>query len=362
MYGNVAIFPMPVSRVNPWSCIIDLEEEPLSKRCWALQERYLSSRTLHFASTQIYFECRSDFYPQDRHLKHKDSEDNFKIHRRATAKNNASPEDAWEHIVRRYSERYLTVESDKLPAIGGLAARVSFEQGLNDNPGDEYLAGLWKKNLILDLVWQTYAGDIKRSTPTSYTAPSWSWASVNEPVVFTGDRDGQSLAVVNDAKVDLENSGSPFGKVTGGWVHLSGIKLHPCDMDDYDDFYIREGDARFRVNSHMDSSRFDLPEMCVADYIDKLSELVAVPLMLKSEMVDLPHENDNSVPGAYFLLLIASPSRQDPFRDFPCFRRVGVGYSYIEKLEGNENEARRRLRDRCMEAIERGTLEDIIIV
>jgi hypothetical protein len=359
IYGNVAIFPMPLSRVNPWSGIIDMEEEPLSKRAWALQERYLAPRTLHFASTQMYFECGSHFYAQDRHLQHKDSKQDFKIHRRETVKDNANPTDAWEDIVRRYTERYLTVESDKLPAIGGLAARVFLERGINDNPGDEYLAGLWRKGLLSDLVWQIFTEDAKRSTPTIYTAPSWSWASVNEPVAFQGDHDTQSLAVVKGARVDLENSESPFGKVTGGWVHLCGIKLHPCDADNQGDLYFCEGDARFRVSAHMDSSRFNLPEVRVTD---KRSELVAVPLMLNSELVDPAHEDDDPVPGAHFLILVSSTSGQGPIDGLPCFRRVGVGYSFKEVLDGNDVDARRRLRDRCMEAMEQGNLEDIIIV
>jgi len=348
---------MPLNRVDPDSEIIDLEEEPLSKRAWVLQERYLSPRTLHFASTQMYFECESDFYPQDRHLRHSDSNLDFKIHRRVTAKDNNNPTDAWDDIVRRYTERYLTVESDKLPAIGGLAARVFLERGLKDSPNDEYLAGLWRENLLSDLIWQTYADDPKRSTPTSYTAPSWSWASVNEPVAFRGDNDTQSFAVVKGAKVDLENSQSPFGKVTGGWVHLSGIKLHPCEVDNNGDLYIREGDARFRVNCHMDSSRFNLPEVRVTDYTDKMSELVVVPLMLHEE-----DEDDDLAPGTHFLLLVSSSSGQGPIGFLPCFRRVGVGYSYIEELKGNDGEARKRLRDRCMDAMERGTFEDIFIV
>ena len=141
--GNVAIFPMPLRRVKPSSGIIDLEEEPLSKRAWVLQERYLSPRTLHFASTQMYFECRSAFYTQDRHLQHKDTKRDFKIHRRETAKDDAKPKVAWNNIVRRYTERYLTVQSDKLPAIEGLAARVFLERGAHQSPSNDYLAGLW---------------------------------------------------------------------------------------------------------------------------------------------------------------------------------------------------------------------------
>ncbi|RFN53973.1 heterokaryon incompatibility protein [Fusarium flagelliforme] len=350
---------MPLSRVNPFHDIIDLEEEPLSKRSWALQERYLSPRTLHFASTQMYFECRSDFSPQDRHLE-QDTGMDFKIHKRATAKDN-NPADSWKDIVRRYTQRYLTVESDKLPAIGGLAERVFLERGLDNSPQDEYLAGLWRKDLLVDLVWKTFAEDPKRSSPTSYTAPSWSWASVNEPAMFMGNENTQSLAVIQGAKVDLESSESPFGKVTGGWVHLACMKLHPWDVDERGGIYICEGDPFFHISAHMDSTRFNLPEVCVTDYMDKKSELVVVPLTLIEGDED-GDEDDDMVAAAQFLLLVSSTSGQGPIGDLPRFRRVGVGFSFIEKSDGYGGDAMRRLRDRCMEAMEQKTLEDIIIV
>ncbi|KAI1052698.1 hypothetical protein LB507_009800 [Fusarium sp. FIESC RH6] len=365
MSGNVAIFPMPINRIDPHGGIVDLEEEPLSKRAWVLQERYLSPRTIHFASTQMYFECRSAFYPQDRHLQHKDSKQDFKIHRRETARDNVSPEDAWDMIVMRYTERYLTVDSDKLPAIEGLAARVFLERGLHSSPREEYLAGLWRKDLLSGLAWQAFPGDGKRSTPTTYTAPSWSWASVNGPVAFMGDQDTQSFAVIKEAEVDLENSESPFGRVTGGWVHLSGVKLHPYKLEQLDDvasLYFREGDGCFRINTRWDPPRCDLPEIRLADYEDRESDLFAVPLMLQQKVVDKVYNRDYGVPGANFLILISSTSVPSPVNGLPCFRRVGLGMGHDDEEEENNAGAREGLRDRCLEAIEQETLEDFIII
>ena len=37
----------------------DVEESDLNKRGWVLQERALSRRTIHFTSTQAYWECGS---------------------------------------------------------------------------------------------------------------------------------------------------------------------------------------------------------------------------------------------------------------------------------------------------------------
>lgn len=80
----------------------------------------------------------------------------------------------WCGIVRQYSAASLTKQSDRLIAISGLAKH--FESAL----GDQYLAGLWKHDLLRGIGWRQTSGYRK----AGYYAPSWSWASVDGAVSF----------------------------------------------------------------------------------------------------------------------------------------------------------------------------------
>jgi hypothetical protein len=56
--------------------------------------------------------------------------------------------DMWRRdVVNEYSERELTRRTDKLPALSGLA-RLAAGRNIGD-----YLAGLWKDDLLAGLLW-----------------------------------------------------------------------------------------------------------------------------------------------------------------------------------------------------------------
>lgn len=55
----------------------------------------------------------------------------------------------WADIVRAYSALSLSFEQDKLPALSGVAKYI-----LKQRPGDEYLVGMWRKTLLVDLRWK----------------------------------------------------------------------------------------------------------------------------------------------------------------------------------------------------------------
>jgi hypothetical protein len=80
-------------------------------------------------------------------------------------------ETLWADIVRAYSALSLSFEQDKLPALSGVAKYI-----LKQRPGDEYLVGMWRKTLLVDLRWQA-CGLTKR--PARWRSPSWSWTRLS---------------------------------------------------------------------------------------------------------------------------------------------------------------------------------------
>jgi hypothetical protein len=165
---------------------------PLLSRAWVYQERLLSKRVLHFGKGEIYWECMESaececglVTPSSTGISGDDSVSRFpfkNIHDRIPNVGASRPEDPamrvrrWHDIVTEYTRLSMTLTSDRLPAILGLAQEVQSRRG------GRYIAGLWEYSLISDLawiVWERIRG-LKPRPPKSVTlAPSWSWASLN---------------------------------------------------------------------------------------------------------------------------------------------------------------------------------------
>jgi hypothetical protein len=90
-------------------------------------------------------------------------------------------------MVEEFTWLQLSFEGDRLPAFSGLAQQ--YQPRLKSG----YLAGLWKENLVADLMWFSYpdcgleAQPYSTNRPRKWRAPSWSWASVEGPILFSKD-------------------------------------------------------------------------------------------------------------------------------------------------------------------------------
>ena len=60
----LAFLPLLQEEIYTWR-ILDLGDEPLSQRAWALQERALANRTLIYGTYQVYFECGVQFMSEN---------------------------------------------------------------------------------------------------------------------------------------------------------------------------------------------------------------------------------------------------------------------------------------------------------
>ena len=159
---------------------------PLNQRAWVYQERNLSARTVHFHANEMVWDCADQQLCECHAINtEKPGGDGWSASKNRILNlgslgvpGSQELHGLWRTIVEDYCLMNLTHHSDRLPALSGLAKKLS--EHMPD--GDEYLAGLWKGNLARDLLWSV----AERQTPLKcrdfsskdFVPPSWSWASI----------------------------------------------------------------------------------------------------------------------------------------------------------------------------------------
>jgi len=147
---------------------------PLLERGWVYQERLLSPRVIHFIGKDVIWECNSStkcLCEKDPLVEVFSGEGNPKIDHSASFLFRARElHSRWQSVVEEYSRLLLTIPTDRLPALSGLAKRFA------EANGDTYLAGLWASTVITDLLW--HVSSVPTARPDKFQAPTWSWASV----------------------------------------------------------------------------------------------------------------------------------------------------------------------------------------
>ena len=218
---------------------------PLTRRAWVLQERLLAPRVLHFGKRQLLWECNHlracEIYPKgmratnsvpdslfrpDKFLKESFSTILHGVSDSALASSQMYR--AWKDLVQHYTRCNLTMSKDKLVAFSGIVKRL---QPLFKT---DYLAGLWRDNLPEQLLWCVdFQDDGKRSLAgeerPKYRAPSWSWASIEAPVVqLSLERRVDHMATIIEAHVTPLTEDAT-GQVVDGYVRLRA-PLFPVDV------------------------------------------------------------------------------------------------------------------------------------
>ena len=207
------------------------QNPPLLERAWTFQEHLLAPRVLQCTKSELIWECNSALCCECSYLQPGDAF--FKsAYAKATTTSETKPllpldENSttvpglitlsqisdvrahWEELVQRYSKRRLTFSSDKLPALSGIAKQLQPLLG----PG--YFAGLWEQDLLHGLFWEVQSRVSPRRT-AEYTAPTWSWASVNGQVFYAGKIDFSKPHAQIIATHCLPSGQDPTGQVARG--------------------------------------------------------------------------------------------------------------------------------------------------
>jgi hypothetical protein len=165
---------------------------PLLGRAWALQERILAPRVLHYTDVEMIWECNHGLRCECNHnqdfVTHYDVSngvgDVCRSLKRDYAYTLSSPSNQmetcilWRSIVEEYTKRGLTFDKDKLPALSGVAKTFQPKMGA-------YFARIWENDLPLGLLWKLPEKEDRGKRASNPILPSWSWASVNEmPVIW----------------------------------------------------------------------------------------------------------------------------------------------------------------------------------
>lgn len=108
-------------------------QESLDTRAWALQEALISPRVLRYGKYQMSWKCNMV-----------EENANGPLNIVAPREKHAT----WKSTVVDYTARSLTYNSDRLAALAGYAKLLATKR-----PYDEYIAGMWKSELLEQLLW-----------------------------------------------------------------------------------------------------------------------------------------------------------------------------------------------------------------
>ncbi|KAF2436003.1 HET-domain-containing protein, partial [Tothia fuscella] len=208
---------------------VEVIEGHLNKRAWTMQERLLSNRVLHFGGTQCFWDCsstikeekgiwngrRHDFRFGDWTQRRSFLDPPFSNSDTPVDSNLSAEHSIWHRVIEQYTRRELTYPNDRLAAIAGLANAFA-----NHND-DEYLAGLWRRDLPHGLLWAKGYKCEELQVPKTNLAPSWSWASMDGIIPY--EPASKTSSCLDVLEVTMQTLGSSaFGRVEHGSMKLDG--------------------------------------------------------------------------------------------------------------------------------------------
>lgn len=123
----------------------------------------------------------------------------------------------WSDVVTLFSRCALTISSDKLMALSGLAKEMRRRiEEMRPRTRHRYVAGFWEEELPGVLPW-CMLEPASRAAP--YRAPTWSWASLDGPI-----RHPRNTIISFSSLIALEVQ-QPPGEAETGQVQYASITL-----------------------------------------------------------------------------------------------------------------------------------------
>ncbi|PMD12259.1 HET-domain-containing protein, partial [Hyaloscypha hepaticicola] len=164
VYGNAAITICAEAAANSQCGIFKSANNrrgidvrlPANNRAWVLQESLLSPRVIIYTADQVKWSCRT----AEKFERGREEGEGYLLGHRKLLR-------CWYDIVERYGPCNITKAEDRLPAIAGVAKRISALTGFS------YLAGLWLEDIVQGLCWFSENG--LPQTSSKYLGPTWSW-------------------------------------------------------------------------------------------------------------------------------------------------------------------------------------------
>ncbi|KAI1761084.1 HET-domain-containing protein [Hypoxylon sp. FL1150] len=306
--------------------------DPTLSRGWTLQESILPTRAISYSTEELQWHCRS--------IRSCECQSKANVEQVASIlswKPQLETLKQWDTLVRFYTQRQLTYPEDKFPAISGIS------QVVHKQTGWQYLAGLWKDHLIHQLLWERdgfhpFFEVTETSVPSKYRAPSFSWASIECPIItFTAGLNAPEEGATFSENARLLKSyillsgADPFGRVEpGSSITMEGrlmqhVELRGPSEDGYAtyDVLLCGRDLTFEADIQLESFCFTGPNGQLqrsarrsATYDQGLRKLESGTMV---SVFLLAHAHNMDGTGTqYFLFLGASPANHN------AYERLGV--------------------------------------
>ncbi|RAK94781.1 HET domain-containing protein [Aspergillus ibericus CBS 121593] len=264
-----------------------VDNGPLSKRAWVLQERILSRRTIFFTSRGIYWECGNGVRcgnltilkcPLSRWYSI-DSNFPSRLHISGVS----STITFLQELIKDYTSRCLTVKTDRVLAFSGLAKRISKALDTYENHG------IFENVMHRLLLWKRPDSKTKPLDYEQFKPPSWSWMAYNGRVDFMTVSPLRVSRRLRFAHDHLEVEIRTFA------VEM----LKNCEMRKDKEYYTVIAGQKEVGSFYFDTDK-TLFESCVVIGIDK-------------------EDRDDVSDKIYYILIVDKCWGQG------CYRRLGVG-------------------------------------